>query len=329
MDWDAEVDVLCAGAGIAGLATAIAAVDAGVEVMVAGALPFADDRWVRDRVPGSSGGCATTLGAVLRSRIEASGVLRVAKDQGDDDVAEAAADDHPSEIADDDAVAAMTGHHRGDDRSADQVDATAVYFAALTEDSDVDPESIERQVTEQYVSTRTVHELSESERDSRTVETFFGARLADWAQECLGSATAAVYSTVRGWSASTVQDVAGRRVRLAPIGTIDWGVDDGPGELFDWLAAAVAERDIAVSPASTLAALVLEDRRIVGAELQTSDGPYLVRARHGVTISPDFVDAVAVPSRTGGGGAPLTGALQVCLVGYPASRFARVELVAR
>src|ERR1700754_2826337 len=35
MDWDDEVDILCAGSGLGGLATAIAAVDADAEVLVA------------------------------------------------------------------------------------------------------------------------------------------------------------------------------------------------------------------------------------------------------------------------------------------------------
>ena len=38
MEWDDEVDVLCTGSGVGGLATAIAAVDAGVDVFVADSL---------------------------------------------------------------------------------------------------------------------------------------------------------------------------------------------------------------------------------------------------------------------------------------------------
>jgi hypothetical protein len=37
MEWDFEVDILCAGYGVGGLATAIASVDAGVDVFVADA----------------------------------------------------------------------------------------------------------------------------------------------------------------------------------------------------------------------------------------------------------------------------------------------------
>jgi hypothetical protein len=45
MEWDDEVDVLCTGSGVGGLATAIAAVDAGVDVFVADSLGLdvADD----------------------------------------------------------------------------------------------------------------------------------------------------------------------------------------------------------------------------------------------------------------------------------------------
>ena len=35
MQWDERVDILCTGSGLGGLATAIAAVDAGVDVLVA------------------------------------------------------------------------------------------------------------------------------------------------------------------------------------------------------------------------------------------------------------------------------------------------------
>lgn len=45
MEWDFEVDILCAGSGVAGLANAIASVDAGVDVFVADApgIAVADD----------------------------------------------------------------------------------------------------------------------------------------------------------------------------------------------------------------------------------------------------------------------------------------------
>lgn len=301
MDWDAEVDVLCIGAGIGGLATAIAAVDAAADVMVTGALRADDGRWVR----GNEVRCGT-LGAVLDARIDAFGVPRGVADEEPESESDEAGEVHPAEPA-----------------AEQPLDVTAVYFAALTAEVDADVSA--QPSNGRSVPTRTVREPTESETHSRSIETFFGARLLDWARVCLGSATGALYSTVRGWTAETLRDASGTTLRLSSLGPIEWNAGDGLDELFDWLAAAAAERDIAVSPDSTLESLLFEDRRIIGAELNTPDGLYFVRARHGVVISPDFTN-VGAPAENA---APPAGALEVCIVGHPASRFARVELVAR
>ncbi|WP_142239818.1 hypothetical protein [Mycobacterium sp. ST-F2] len=305
MDWDAEVDVLCVGAGIGGLATAIAAVDAGADVMVTGALHVDDRRWVRGDEAHD-----TSLGAIIDSRIDAFGVPRgVAVDEPAEEPAPPAAPEiaEPAELD-----------------SCEQLDATAVYFAAVS--AEVDPAAEAHPATARPVAARTVRELTESEAQSRSVETFFGAELLDWARVCLDSATGALYSTVRGWSADTVRDSSDTTLRIAPLGgVIEWNADKGPADLFDWLAAAAAQRDIAVESVSTLAQLIFEDRRIIGAELNTPEGPYFVRARHSVVISPDFTgtgESVAAAAAD-------AGPLEVCIVGRPASRFAQVELVAR
>lgn len=304
MDWDAEVDVLCVGAGIGGLATAIAAVEAAADVMVAGALHADDGRWLR-----GDDGHGSTLGAVLDARIDEFGVPRGVPDDEPEPQAPGAGEVESAESA--------------EPETEEQLDATAGYFAAVTAEVDFDASA--PPADGRWVPARAVRELAESETHTRTIETFFGAGLLDWARVCLDSVTGALYSTVRGWSAETLRDSAGKTLRLASLGAIEWRAGDGPDELFDWLAEAAAERDIAVSAASTLQTLLFEDRRIIGAELNTPEGPYFVRARHGVVISPDFT----------GGGVPAEadalppGDLEVCIVGRPASRFARVELVAR
>lgn len=309
MDWDAEVDVLCVGAGIGGLATAIAAFDVDADVMVTGALRVEGRRWVRGSASGPRGGDATTLGDLLDSRIDEHGVPRPV--DGDEPPDVDGAGDDKTEVS---------------DATVDEnLDPTAVYFAAVTAEPDAGPDSTEQPSRARGVPTRSVREQSESERHSRTIETFFGAALTDWARVCRGSVTAALYSTVRGWTADTVRDSSDRTLRLVPIGTIEWGTDHGLAELFDWLAAAVADRDIATSSQTALQGLVFDGPRIIGAELSSPDGPYFVRARHGVVISPDFTEAGPLA-----GGAPsLAGAVEVCIIAYPASRFARVELVAR
>ncbi len=81
--------------------------------------------------------------------------------------------------------------------------------------------------------------------------------------------------------------------------------------------------DIDVLDAAPLDRLVFEDGRVVGVVLATADGPYAIRARRGVTISPterDFSGADPVLP-------DYEASMRVCVVGRTASRFGRVELV--
>ena len=152
MDWDAEVDVLCVGAGIGGLATAIAAVDAAADVMGAGALHADDGRWLR----GDDVHCVT-LGATLDARIDEFGVPRGIPD--DEPAPEAGG---PGEV------------EAAEPDLGEQLDATAVYFAAVTAEVD---DAAEPPSDGASVPARVVRELTESETHTRTIETFFGAGL--------------------------------------------------------------------------------------------------------------------------------------------------------
>ncbi|WP_280825049.1 hypothetical protein [Mycobacterium sp. OTB74] len=294
MDWDEEFDVLCVGAGIGGLATAIVAADADAEVMVVGAGRFADGRW--DYQP-SAGPEVRTLGNLVRSWTDA--------DRPQEQPQAPPSDDESGEVTPE--------------------EATSDYFAALIEELVPAGDQGTSGPTSGAVPCRQIRELSAAESNSRTVETFIGERIADWAQECLGSAAGAVYTTVRGWTSETMKDVCGQTVKVAPVDAVEAGPGVAVRDVFDRLMGAAADRDIAVSSQSTLQSLVFDGGRVVGAVLDTPVGRNAVRVRHSVVFSPDFADyGEAVEELQ-----DPAGEYVVAIVGSPASRFARVELVAQ
>lgn len=260
--WDAEVDLVCIGAGIGGLAGAIAAVDAGVEVIVADTMPH----------PGRDVSSVAT-----RRRV---GSLRGWLDQG---------------VADVD---------------------TEEYFCALSEGLDAPS----RHPDAARVPTLVASTWS---ADERSVEPFVGSAIRAWDQRCLSSPYGMVYSSVFGRNSTRMRSSSGESVEVMPLGDVDWHDGLGEHDLLDWMAAQARRREVEVLAASPLQRLVFEDDLVVGAVLDTSDGPFAVRARHGVTVSPSEHE-----SAPGDRVAPARGErVQVCLVGRSASRFGRVELL--
>jgi hypothetical protein len=251
MMWDHEVDVVCVGGRIGGLASAIVAVGFGAEVFVATASP------------------------------------------------------HP---------------HRGDIPrgwlSDDSWDAeTNEYFAALSEDLVPVP----RSAAGAAVPTRVVHELSPADRNVRTVEPFLGARLRDWAAQCLASPYGLLHTRVSDWRTTTMRTADGEIIEVGVVGAME----PHHGVLTDWLTAQAHARHIEVQSASPLKRIVFEDGDVVGAVVDTPDGPCAVRARHGVTVAPETQQVDTAP----GLALPAGRSVQVCLVSQHASRFSRVELL--
>lgn len=262
MIWDREVDVVCVGGMIGGLATAIVAADAGVEVFV-----------------------ATT-----------------SRDQHEDPLSVAACAEYGR---------GWLAHYAGDAE-------TDEYFAALSSDLEqVTP------ATDRNVPVRVVQEPSPADQKSRTVEPFRGARLRDWAAQCLASPYGMLYTRISNWQTTTMRGTDGDAVNVKVIGRLGPQHADRAIGLPDWLAEQANDRGIDPVPFTALRRIVFEEGEVVGVVLDTSDGPYAVRARHGITVAPDGADANA--------GAPLppvsTWPVQVCLVSHTASRFSRLELL--
>lgn len=263
--WDSEVDVVVIGAGIGGLANAIATVDAGGEVLVV------------DAAAPVSGEVAS---GTLRSRVGArqSWLLR------------------------------------------DTLDVeTNEYFAAVVEGVQVADA-----VHDAEVPRRNARNLTKDEVNSRFIEPFVGSRLNSWASQCVASPYGLLYTSMRDWHTTTMRSSDGESIEVQSIGAMDWTEDLGDGALRHWLMAQSRQRGIDVETGTTLERIVFEEGAIVGVVLATPDGPYAVRTRGGVTLSPPDQDPVSGYQDAAASG----DRLQVCLVGRIASRFVRVELMA-
>lgn len=154
---------------------------------------------------------------------------------------------------------------------------------------------------------------------------FYGARLQEWAQDCLTSPYGVLYTRLADRGTTSMKTRAGEEIQVKVLGTLD--ADNAAGTaavVGDWLSAQVLDRQIQALDNSTLQRLVFEEGEILGVVLDTADGPLALRARHGVALSTE--PRVAGPAADGQliePGKPL----QVGLVGYSASRFGRVELL--
>jgi hypothetical protein len=263
--WDLEVDVACIGAGVGTLASAIANVDQGAEVLLA--TPPVER-------PTSNTAVAVDhrVGGFLRSWSPI--------------IADAETDE---------------------------------YFAAISHGL----ESVGNRTGDARLTVRVVRAVS---ADERTVEPFVGANLRDWNAQCLASQYGLLYTSLSGWRTKSVRASDGKSLEVHPVASIDSTEPADGCTICDWLLGKVRERDVDVSEDSALERIVFEDGRIIGVVLTTPDGPLAVGVRHGLSVSSrdPFVapaDPLVVPCRPDG--------LEVCIVGQPASRFLRVELVDR
>jgi hypothetical protein len=262
--WNREVDLICLGAGIGGLASAIASVDSGADVIVA------------DPAPAAPGGAASVA---TRRR-----------------------------------VGSVRGWLQHDPVDFD----TDEYFSALTEGLDATSVRADAALVPKRLA-------SAWTADERTVEPFIGATIRAWDAKCLGSPYGMLHSSVFGWDRTRMRSSDGDSIEVLPIGEMDWHDGFGEHDVLDWMTRQALERDVEVLAATPLQRLVFEEGLIVGAVLDTPDGPLAVASRHGVTLSPTDHEPVLV-------GGALTEQSpgeerQVCLVARTASRFGRVEFV--
>jgi hypothetical protein len=159
------------------------------------------------------------------------------------------------------------------------------------------------------------------------IEPFFGARLRDWAAQCLQSPYGVLYTRLIDRGTKPMKTRSGEEIEVNILGSLAPGTGIGVASaLNEWLIAQTRDRDIPTYEDSALQRIVFEEDEIVGVVIDTPDGPRAVRARHGVAIA--TVNQQIAP---GGGASPVAAPgrlIQVGLVGLAASRFARVELLA-
>jgi hypothetical protein len=164
--------------------------------------------------------------------------------------------------------------------------------------------------------------VATARHDDSVVEPFMGARLTEWAGQCLSTPYGVLFSGLFGWDGESMRSTDGDTIEVVPIGTLDWRQGMGEPALLDWMLDLAREREIEMLAETGMERLVFEGGRVAGVVLSTAGGPIAVRARQGVTIAPVEHDVPA------SGVAPVRGEpRQVCLVGHAASRFARVELL--
>lgn len=191
---------------------------------------------------------------------------------------------------------------------------TAEYFAELAGDSTTVAAPADTGVTVRAVQ-------APPEGRVRTVAPFYGARLATWTADCLASPYGLMHTRVTDWGTDTMRTLGEGPVQVKVIGEMaaDESGTDAPS-LVGWLFDAAHARGIHLGTEAALQRLVFEDGVVAGAVLDTADGEYAVRARHGVTLAP-AVAVSAAPAAHGGQ------EMRVALVSKAGSRFARVELL--
>jgi hypothetical protein len=142
---------------------------------------------------------------------------------------------------------------------------------------------------------------------------FSGAALRDWAAACLASPHGLLRTAVAGADAAAVR-----------VGTIEAGV---PVDIGRWLLDHSRYLGITAREQTSLGGLVFADGQVVGAVVDTPDGPSLVRAVGGVVVPTGA--GVWLPHLATEGLGGLGGAATVDLVVLtrPFSRFARLGLL--
>lgn len=203
--------------------------------------------------------------------------------------------------------------------AADQ--ETLDYFEALS--GDIGP--LGHGPRDADISTRIVTDLAPATPAAR-IEPFFGARLRDWTAQCLISPYGVLYTRVSNRGANLMKSRSGEEFEARIVGTVE--PESGlsaASAVNEWLLTQARDRDIPISAGSTLQRIVFEEGRVLGAVVLTPDGPFAVRARHGVAVAPDVQPTGSQAALT-----PVSEfeqPLQVCLAGHSASRFGRVELL--
>lgn len=201
---------------------------------------------------------------------------------------------------------------------------TAAYLAELLDD--LDPAGLPQ--VDEVLPIRTAAVVAAA--PDRRVAPFIGAQLRDWTARCISSPSGYLYTRVTDWNCAAMESGDGEGVEVAEIGSLPAGIGPlpaGPGDIVDvvleWLETEANERGVKAYPVTRFERFVFDEGEVSGAVFATPDGPWAVRARHGVLFCRNGFPLGRAPCPPGIGDT----VLRVALVGKVASRFGRVELL--
>ena len=192
---------------------------------------------------------------------------------------------------------------------------TAAYIAEMAADLSPAVSASPLQVT------RARPVIAEPAR-GRLIDTFVGAHLHDWAAQCWATPLGVLYTDVFGIDTTRMCTDDGRQIDAVLLGTYPSDADRSCRALSEWLSEQAREYRVHPDPDISLRRLIIEFGRVAGAELATDSGPLLVRALDGVALPVGSSDTdCALHSELGDAD------FEVAIVGLPAARFGRVELL--
>ncbi len=189
------------------------------------------------------------------------------------------------------------------------------YLSALTEDFDP------VEATAPDVPVRMVDGPPAAESRRTRLPTFHGAALRDWGSSCVAARYGLLYTRVYDPRLSVTYTGPDGTVEVTVLATIELDSDRPAASVANWLAALLDEEG---ESHGTLQRLVFDSGAVVGAAISTEDGVRLVRARHGVMLSP-----LAAVSDSSAEHLETDTTAEVALVSRAASRFGRLELLRR
>jgi len=156
----------------------------------------------------------------------------------------------------------------------------------------------------------------------RLIDTFVGAHLHDWAAQCRATSFGVLYTDVFGVDTTRMHTDDGRQIDAVLLGTYPSDADRSVRAVSEWLSEQAREHRVHPDPDVSLRRLITEFGRVAGAELATDSGSLLVRALGGVALPAASPDTdCALYSELGDVD------FDVAIVGLPAARFGRVELL--
>jgi choline dehydrogenase-like flavoprotein len=236
-------------------------------------------------------------------------------------VADSGAERSPSSVRAPDSAAPWVDGLRGRMGVADLDRTTTDYLDAMSED--LGP--LSRCARDLEVPVRVVSPVTrDRSRSDRAVAPFYGARLRQWALECLASPYGVLYSRVRHKNMTSMRCGSGEAIEAVTIGSLQLDAEAPGLALTAWLITQARDRRIRVRTGSPLQRIVFEHGHVVGAVVATPAGPCSIRARRGLVLSTGehHSNSTSLACSLG-----LLTTVEVAVVSQTASRFGRLELL--